>query len=86
MRPVIVTTVHKGVFFGYAEKTDGPQVVLENARMAIYWGTTRGILELSDTGPTSKSKISAVAPRIELRDITAVMDVSPEAEKAWKAA
>lgn len=85
-RPVIVTTAHKGVFFGYAEATDGEQIVLENARMAIYWGTSRGILELAETGPTSKSKIGATAPRISLRSITAVVDVTPAAEAAWKAA
>lgn len=86
MRYVIVTTSHRGVFAGYAEETTGSQIELTQARMAIYWGTTRGIFELAHTGPTGRSKISAPAPRIELRDITAVMDVTPEAEEAWKKA
>ena len=59
MRPVICCTIHKGVFFGLAEDTEGDRVFLKDARMAIYWGTTRGVMELAHTGPTAKSKISA---------------------------
>ena len=51
--------------------------------MAIYWGTTRGVMELAEKGPNAKSKISAKAD-IELRKVTAVFEVSPEAEAAWK--
>lgn len=85
-RPVIVTTEHRGVFFGYADNTSGNEIVLGNARMAIAFGTTRGILELAETGPTSRSKISARAPSIDVRKVTAVIEVSPEAVKAWEAA
>lgn len=86
-RAVLVTTEHRGVFYGYAEgDTTGEQIVLRDARMAIYWGTTRGVLQLAETGPTSTSKLSAPAPRIELRAITAVIDVAPAAEAAWRAA
>lgn len=60
-RPVIVCTEHKGVFFGYAEDTTGQSVFLKRARMAIYFGTTHGVMELAETGPTGSSKISARA-------------------------
>ena len=83
-RPVIICTSYKGVFFGYATDTKGDVIHLRNARMAIYWGTTRGVMQLAHTGPTNKSKISAPAD-IEVRGITAVFEVSPEALKAWKA-
>lgn len=83
-RPVIVTTEHRGVFFGYADDTSGDVIHLKRARMAIYWGTTRGIFELAETGTTDKSKISARAD-IELRKITAVMEVSPVAAEKWEA-
>jgi len=85
MRPVIVCTVHRGVFFGFAESTDGDAIKLKDARMAIYWGTDRGVMQLAETGPTDKSKISAKAD-IEVRGITAVFEVAPEALKAWEAA
>jgi hypothetical protein len=83
-RPVLVTTEFKGVFFGYAEDTSGDPITLEDARCAIYWGTTKGVWELAATGPTPNSKIGATVPKLELRKITAVSDVTPEAEAAWK--
>lgn len=85
-RPVIVTTEHRGVFFGYAGDTGGAEIKLDNARMAIAFGTTRGILELAETGPTSRSKISARAPSIDVRKVTAVIEVSPAAVEKWEAA
>lgn len=84
LRPVIVTTEHRGVFFGYAGDTSGPVVELRDARMAIRFGTTRGLMELAETGPTSRSKISAKAD-IQVRKITAVLEVSETARKAWDA-
>ncbi len=84
-RPVIVCTLHRGVFFGYAGDTDGSRIHLARARMAIYWGTSRGVMELAETGPTEKSKISARA-NIDLRDVTAVIEVTPSAAAAWEAA
>jgi len=84
-RPVIVTTEFRGVFFGYAEDTSGDKFHLRGARMAIYWGTTRGLMQLAETGPTKTSKISARAD-MEVRKVTAVFEVTPEAAKAWEAA
>lgn len=83
MRPVIICTQWKGVFFGYAEDTSGNVVHLKNAKMAIYWGTTKGVMQLAHTGPTQSSKISAPA-NIEVRGVTAVFEATAEAEAAWK--
>jgi hypothetical protein len=84
-RPVIVCTLHKGVFFGYAEDTEQDRIALTGARMAIYWGTSKGVMQLAETGPTSSSKISARAD-IEVRGITAVFEVTEAACKAWEEA
>lgn len=84
-RAVIVCTQWRGVFFGYASDTTGDRIALRSARMAIYWGTTRGVLELAESGPTSTSKISARAD-IEARGITAVFEVTADAVKKWEAA
>jgi hypothetical protein len=84
-RPVIVCTEHRGVFFGYAEDTTGDVIHLKRARMAIYFGTTKGVMQLAETGPTSSSKISARAD-LEVRKITAVFEVTPPATEAWEAA
>jgi len=84
-RPVIVTTEHRGVFFGYADDTKGPVIELKRARMAIRFGTTKGLMQLAETGPTPASKISARAD-MEVRKVTAVFEVSPEAAEKWEAA
>jgi hypothetical protein len=84
-RPVIVCTEFKGVFFGYATNTSGDVIHLRSARMAIYWGTTKGVMELAETGPTNKSKISARAD-IEVRKITGVFEVTATAAQKWEGA
>jgi len=85
LQAVIVTTEHRGVFFGYAEDTRGDVIDLVGARMAIYFGTTKGLQQLAETGPTNASKISARAD-VQLRKITAVFKVTDVAVKAWEAA
>ena len=84
-RPVIVCTEHRGVFFGYATDTSGSEIKLRAARMAIYFGTTRGVMELAETGPNRSSKISARAD-LDVRKVTAVMEVTPVAAEKWEAA
>lgn len=86
MKPILVTTKHRGVFAGLIE--DGADLTattlaLADARMAIYWGTTKGVMELAETGPTDKSKISAPADIPVLHDITAVFAITDEAWRAW---
>lgn len=84
-RPVIVCTEHRGVFFGYATNTAGSKIKLTGARMAIRFGTTRGVMELAETGPTSKSLVSARAD-IDVRKVSAVFEVTSKATQAWEAA
>lgn len=84
-RPVIVCTEHRGVFFGYATNTAGSEIKLTGARMAIRFGTTRGVMELAETGPTSKSLVSARAD-IDVRKVSAVFEVTSKATQAWEAA
>lgn len=85
-RPVIVTTVHRGVFFGYSEDTTGEQITLSQARMCLYWSADmQGILGLASKGPSATCKIGPAAD-VTLRDITAVFEVSKQAVKAWELA
>lgn len=84
-RPVIVCTEHRGVFFGYSADTSGTEIKLTKARMAISFGTTRGVMELAETGPTSRSRISARAD-IDVRKVTAVFEVTPAAAEKWESA
>lgn len=84
-RPVIVTTEHKGVFFGYAEDTDGETIKLMGARMCLYWCEDVGsFMGLAAVGPLSGSKIGRRAD-ITLRNITAVLEMTDTAVKCWEA-
>ena len=83
---VLVTTEHRGVFFGYATDVDGPTITLKNARNCIYWSTSvKGFLGLAATGPDSQCRIGPRAD-ITLRAITAVAEVTPAAVEAWEKA
>jgi hypothetical protein len=85
--PVIVCTEYKGVFFGYTKDDLNKEPIrLTAARCAIQFGTTGGILELAEKGPTSRSKIGARAPGIRLRKVSAVIELSPQAVVAWEKA
>lgn len=87
MKNVLITTAHKGVWFCQVDKskdlTQKTLTDLKNCRMAIYWGTTNGIQQLCETGPTEKSRISSPADISVLHDITAVFDVTDKAAAVW---
>jgi hypothetical protein len=85
-RAVIVTTAHRGVFFGFATKTDGDTVKLRAGQLAVYWSSDcHGFMGLASHGPTASCRIGRPCD-VELRNITAVLDVTPEAAKAWELA
>lgn len=89
MTPVLITTQHRGVFAGLVpddQDMSARSMPLKSARMAIYWGTTKGVMQLAETGPTGKSRISATADIPMLNDITAIFTITPEAWKAWQSA
>ena len=88
-RPVLVTTEHRGVFAGLIEDDQdlsARSLPLKSAKMAIYWGTTRGMMELCKDGPNSKSKISLAADIPMLHAVTAIFDIEPAAWAKWQAA
>lgn len=83
-RPVVVTTMQKGVFFGYATETSGPTIGLKRARLCVYWSADlRGFMGLAAVGPNNQCRVGPAAD-IELRDITAVVECSPEAAARWE--
>jgi len=83
-RPVVVTTQHRGVFFGYTTQTDGKTIKLRAGRLCVYWSTDlRGFMGLASHGPSKGCKIGPPAD-IELRDITAVLEVTSDAVKRWE--
>ena len=84
-RPVVVTTAHRGVFFGYATRTDGEIIKLRAARNCVSWSEkVRGFMGLAATGPDKQSRVGPAAD-IELRNITSVIACTPESVAAWEA-
>jgi hypothetical protein len=80
---VVVTTVHRGVFAGYASETNSKTINLRAARNCIYWpSSVGGFVGLATGGPNSQTKIGPAADMV-LHDVTAVLKCTPEAEKAW---
>lgn len=87
MKNIIVTTQHRGVWFAQVEEgkdlTAKTLTNLKNCRMAIYWGTDKGLQQLCKTGPTKDSRISPPSDIEVLHDITAVFSVTDEAAEIW---
>lgn len=91
MKPVLVTTEYRGVFFGYMDSGDDlpASVNLENARNVVYWDSAlHGFLGLAADGPSDKCRIGRAAD-ITLYGVTCIANVSEAAvakfERApWK--
>jgi hypothetical protein len=86
MKKVIVTTDKRGVFFGTVVKKTKNEITLKNAQMCVFWArSVHGVLGLAADGPNEECRITKPVPKIELNGVTAVMDVTPAAAKAWEA-
>lgn len=88
MAHVIVTTSHRGVFFGKLDdRYDGQPVVrISDARMVVYWSADcRSVVGLAANGPSAGCKIGPAAPAITLRDVTSVIEVADSAVKKFEA-
>lgn len=84
-RPVLVTTAHRGVFFGYLISRDGDTLKLRAARNCIYWpATVKGFAGLAHVGPLDGSRVGHPAD-MELFGVTAILDVTKEAVERWEA-
>jgi len=87
--PVLITTdnTKRGVFMGYIDPANANDTVLEaeDVRMCVYWSrSVKGVLGLAATGPDSECRITKAAPKARLHGVTAVLDITTKAEKAWK--
>jgi len=87
MKPVLVTTEFRGVFFGYLdEPNEAPnKLTLKGARNCVYWSSDcKGFLGLASKGPTKGCRIGPVVPELTIYKITSITDVTPEAAEIWK--
>ena len=83
--PLLVTTAHKGVFFGYGNVTTDKIIRLEKAKVCVYWSAEcKGVLGLATSGPTQSCKIGPAVPAITLQDVTSITEVTPGATANWE--
>jgi hypothetical protein len=83
-RAVVVTTKHRGVFFGYAVDTSGAIIKLRRMRNCLRWPTgNQGFVGLASMGPVDGACIGPPADA-ELRDITCVLECSAAATERWE--
>jgi hypothetical protein len=88
LKPVIVTTEYRGVFFGYLKADHSPgRVILTRARNCIYWSSdVRGFVGLAATGPSESCNVGPETPEMTLFGITSIAACTPAAVEAWRAA
>lgn len=87
MRKVLVTTKHRGVFYGECDGDLAETMTLRNARNVVYWAPgTRGFLGLAAAGPAAGSKIGPAVPMLEIAGVTSVAQCTDAAAAAIEAA
>lgn len=77
----------RGVFMGYIDQKDADKETIEayEVRMAVQWSSdVKGVVGLAATGPTKNCRISAAAKKATLKGVTAVLELTDEAIKAWQ--
>ena len=85
-RAVLVTTEHRGVFFGYTSESSGETIHLKRGRLCVYWSSDlRGFMGLASHGPSKSCKIGP-AVDIELRDVTSISECTDLAIEKWEKA
>lgn len=86
-KPVVITTEHRGVFFGYVKDDSNlpTSVELTGVRNCISWtASVKGVLGLAATGPNADCRIGPQVPDAKLWKITGVFDCTPAAAEAWE--
>ena len=81
-RAVLVTTAHRGVFFGYLiGEAAKEKLALERLRNITYWDAAcRGFVGLASTGPTKACRVGPPAgSESTIFDITGVFGCTEEA-------
>ena len=83
--PMVVTTEHRGVFFGWGIPTKEKIIILTDAQMCVYWSAEiGGVLGLASCGPSKNCRVSPAVSKITLQGITAITEATDNAVKAWQ--
>lgn len=83
---VLIGTELRNLWFGYATDTSNDTVNLKRARQVIYWtASVRGAGGLAVTGPNAGCRIGPAVSDVQVRRVTTVAIVSPQAVTAFEA-
>lgn len=83
---VVVVTQGNAIFCGWTTDAESEVVKLRAARQAVYYSPdTHGLLGLAANGPGKHSRIGPPA-NITVRNVTHVIECSPNAVKTWEEA
>lgn len=83
---LLVTTEHRGVFFGRFASLDGTTIRLTECRNCLYWPREqKGFIGLAAYGPVDGSRVGPAAD-LTLYGVTSIAVVTPEAAEKWEAA
>ena len=83
---VVVVTTGNAIYCGYtSDHEDSPIIHLTDARQAVYYSAdTQGLLGLAAHGPAKGSRIGPKVARTAIRNVTQIIECSPEARRAWE--
>lgn len=89
--PVLISTLHRGVFFGYVNPldltADKSTLTVSWLRNCLYWSEEmRGFVGLAVIGPNAKCRIGPAVEFAIVRDVTMIAQCTPEATAAWESA
>jgi len=84
---VVVSTDSRYTYVGEIDPDhrERSALTLQNARMVVRWGTTRGLPQLAAEGPTASTTHSPVVPSVTLQGVTTVNECTDAARTAWLA-
>lgn len=86
-KTIVVVTQGNAIFYGRTTDAEGSVIRLRDARQAIYYSAdTHGLLGLAANGPGRDSRIGPKVASITIRNVTHVLECSPEAVKVWEGA
>ena len=83
---VVVTTKHRGVFFGELVKNNAPEYVeIKNGKNCVYWEQSlHGFIGLASSGPNNKCRVGPSADLITLYDVTSIVVCTAQAIENWE--
>ena len=79
-KEIRIVIAQRGWVFVGRYSTEGDEVVISGGAVVRRWGTTMGLGEIADKGPTEKTILDAT-PEIRLHKLAVVASISANAEK-----